>query len=74
MIDFIVERFEENDVYADVVVIDKKNIDSSKHNRKTEDDIEYIKELICSGLNNSQIERLTGITRKTVAKYRNRFR
>lgn len=74
MVNFIVERFKEKDVYIDVVFVDNQNGCSSKHNRKTQDDIKKIQELIDQGLNNSQIERLTGITRKTVAKYRNQCR
>lgn len=74
MVNFIVERFKEKGVYIDVVFVDNQNGDSSKHNRKIQDDIKKIQELIDQGLNNSQIERLTGITRKTVAKYRNQCR
>lgn len=74
MVNFIVERFKEKGVYIDVVFVDNQNGCSSKHNRKTQDDIKKIQELIDQGLNNSQIERLTGITRKTVAKYRNQCR
>lgn len=74
MINFIVERFKENGVYIDVVFADNRNGGSSKHNRKVQDDIKNIQELIKQGLNNSQIERLTGITRKTVAKYRSQYK
>lgn len=74
MINFIVERFKENGVYIDVVFVDNRNGGSSKHNRKVQDDIKKIQELIEQGLNNSQIERLTGITRKTVAKYRSQYK
>lgn len=74
MVNFIVERFKEKGVYIDVVFVDNQNGCSSKHNRKTQDDIKKIQELIDQGLNNSQIERLSGITRKTVAKYRNQCR
>lgn len=42
-------------------------------NRKTTDEIECIKKYIKMGLNNSRIEHKTGITRKTVAKYRKKF-
>lgn len=74
IINFIVRRFREHDVYADVVIIDEKRKYSTKHNRKTEEDMTTIKELIDKGLNNSDIEHITGITRKTVAKYRKRFK
>ncbi len=74
VVNFIVERFKEKGVYIDVVFVDNQNSGSLKHNRKTQGDIEKIQELVDKGLNNSQIERLTGITRKTVAKYRNQCR
>lgn len=74
VVNFIVERFKEKGVYIDVVFVDNQNGGSLKHNRKTQGDIEKIHELIDQGLNNSQIEHLTGITRKTVAKYRNQCR
>lgn len=70
MINFIAERFKEYGVYADVIINDKNKGYSMKHNRKTQNDIKLIKELIDKGFNNSQIERSTGITRKTIAKYR----
>ncbi len=74
MINFIVEKFKERGICADVIIIDEKRKYSTKHNRKTEEDMKTIKELIDNGFNNSDIERRTGITRKTVAKYRNRFK
>lgn len=74
MVNFIVERFKEKGVYIDVVFVVNQNGGSSKHNRKAHDEIKRIQELIDQGLNNSQIERLTGITRKTVAKYRSQYR
>lgn len=74
MINFIVEKFKERGICADVIIIDENTKYSTKHNRKTEEDMKTIKELIDKGLNNSDIEHITGITRKTVAKYRNRFK
>lgn len=74
MINFIVEKFKERGICADVIIIDEKRKYSTKHNRKTEEDMTTIKELIDKGLNNSDIEHITGITRKTVAKYRKRFK
>lgn len=74
MVNFIIEKFKEKGVYADVIINDKSKSYSKKHNRKKKEDIQIIRELIDKGFNNSQIERITGITRKTIAKYRNRFR
>ncbi|MDE6034907.1 MAG: hypothetical protein K2G36_03250 [Ruminococcus sp.] len=73
MINFLIERFKEKGVDADAVVIDKSK-NYRKHNRKTEEDIQNIKELIDKGLNNSDIERITNITRRTIAKYRRRLK
>lgn len=74
IIKFIVEKFKERGICADVIIIDEKRKYSTKHNRKTEEDMTTIKALIDKGLNNSDIEHITGITRKTVAKYRKKFK